>query len=336
MSDESKQTGKVPSSGAIPAADDHPSGSRVSLVEWTDEESSTRMTEQAIVLPPPAQPKQKTRALITVISGPNAGRTFTVRDGETVFGRAKDAHIRLDEGGVSRRHARVVSLEDGRHVLEDLTSTNGTFVDGKRIQRVELKSGDRIHLGPHVIVSFAVLDAQAERMAHQLYESSVRDTLTRAYNRRYLIERLASEIAYARRHNSPLALLIFDLDHFKRVNDTHGHLAGDDVLREVSALISRMIRVEDVFARFGGEEFVVLVRGIEQPNIVRFAERLRIGIERLEIASESTVLHVTVSIGCASLDELSDDQRTPEGLLRLADDRLYRAKESGRNRVCGA
>ena len=112
----------------------------------------------------------------------------------------------------------------------------------------------------------------------------MRDALTRAHNRRYLVERLGSEIAYARRHVTHLALIMFDLDHFKRVNDTHGHLAGDEVLREVAALVSRLIRAEDVFARFGGEEFVVLVRGIEHDNATRFAERMRSAVERLEVA----------------------------------------------------
>src|SRR4029077_12008477 len=120
--------------------------------------------------------------------------------------------------------------------------------------------------------------------------------LTRTHNRRYLVERLASEIAYGRRHNTRLSLILFDLDHFKRVNDTHGHLAGDDVLRDVAGLVSRLIRGEDVFARFGGGEFVILARGISHANIVRSAERVRAAVERLEIAPESAVLRVTISL----------------------------------------
>jgi diguanylate cyclase (GGDEF)-like protein len=127
---------------------------------------------------------------------------------------------------------------------------------------------------------------------------------------------------------------LFDLDHFKRVNDTCGHLAGDEVLREVSALVSRLIRTEDVFARFGGEEFVVLVRGISHINVGRFAERLRASVERLEIASER-VLRVTISVGYASLNELTDADRSSEALMRMADERLYQAKTDGRNRVVG-
>jgi two-component system cell cycle response regulator len=301
-----------------------------------EEESSTRTTDATISMPIPVQPKGgRTRAVLTVISGPSAGRAFSVREGETLIGRGKEAHVRVDDPGASRVHARIALDGDEHYVLEDMRSTNGTFVQGLRVDRSPLQSGDRIHIGPHVSLSFAILDSQAELMAHQLYESAMRDTLTRTHNRRYLVERLASELAYARRHGTRLALIMIDIDHFKAVNDTYGHLAGDEVLREVSALVSRMIRTEDVFARYGGEEFVVLARGIEHENARRFAERIRAAVERLEIAGEDNVLRVTISAGVASLDELPEGGRNDEALFRLADERLYRAKGQGRNRVFG-
>lgn len=242
----------------------------------------------------------------------------------------------IEDGGASRTHARVYETEEGRYVIEDLGSKNGTFVGGQRIERAELSSGDRIQLGPNVVMSFAIVDAQAERLTQELYESSVRDPLTRAYNRRYLLERLVSEIAFARRHKSRLALLILDIDHFKNINDSYGHLAGDDVLRELANLVQRMIRTEDVFARLGGEEFVVVVRGISHANVGRFAERLRIAVSELQVFSEGTTLRLTVSVGFALLEELPEESRVADGLLRLADERLYRVKSSGRNGVCGA
>jgi diguanylate cyclase (GGDEF)-like protein len=315
------------------------SSNRPSLVEWSDEEVSTRTTDAAIAVVPPVGPlKHSTRAVVTVVSGPSTGRVFSLDPGadEMVLGRAKEAHVRIDDAGASRTHARIFATDDG-YAIEDMGSTNGTFVDGRRIDRATLRSGDRIHIGPSVVLSFAIVDAQAERVQQQIYESSVRDPLTRAYNRRYLVERLASEVAYARRHATHLALILFDLDHFKRVNDTHGHLVGDDVLREVSALVQRLVRVEDVFARFGGEEFVVIVRGIEHANIARFAERLRAAVERLEIPADAAViLRATISVGFVSIDELADADRTADGLMRVADERLYRAKTGGRNRTCGA
>jgi two-component system cell cycle response regulator len=333
MPHDPKQTQKLPPPVPSEVAE-RPSSSRTAL-EWADEESSTRTSEATIAMPPPMSRRQSTRALLTIVSGTNNGRVYSVRDGETVFGRGKEAHVRMEDAGASRAHARIVYGEGGHYILEDLHSTNGTFVDGRRIDRTELSSGDRIHIGPNTVVSFAILDAQAERLAHQHYESSVRDPLTRAHNRRYLVERLASEIAYARRHASRLALILFDLDHFKRVNDTHGHLAGDEVLRDVAALVSRMIRSEDVFARFGGEEFVVLVRGISHANVGRFAERLRSAVERLEVVHDDAVLKVTISVGYSSLDEFADAERSPETMMQIADERLYRSKTGGRNRVCG-
>jgi two-component system cell cycle response regulator len=288
MNDDVKKTQKLPvfDGEESPTGERTSSRSRIASVEWPDEESSTRTTESSLAAAPPSvPPEQRTRAVLTVVTGPSTGSVHRLQD-ETVLGRGKEAHVRFDDGGASRTHARVLRGLDGKWMVEDLRSTNGTFVDGRRIERAELTSGDRIHIGPNIIISFAILDAQAERITAQLYESSVRDPLTRAHNRRYLVERLSSEIAYARRHVAALGLILFDLDHFKKVNDTYGHLAGDDVLRDVSALMQRLIRAEDVFARFGGEEFVLLVRGIEHGNLGRFAERLRTAVERLEIATE--------------------------------------------------
>jgi diguanylate cyclase (GGDEF)-like protein len=303
---------------------------------WDAEEPSTRATDATVAGPIPALPRQSVRAILTVISGASAGRVFSLADGETVIGRGRESQLRFEDPGVSRAHAKITVAGPGRYHLEDLESTNGTFVGGQRVEQAELSSGDRVNIGPHVTVSFSIVDSQAERMAHELYESAVRDTLTKAHNRRYFIERLGSEIAYCRRHATPLSLVLFDIDHFKRVNDTHGHLAGDAVLREVAALVARMIRAEDVFARFGGEEFVVLTRGIEHDGAGRFAERLRTGIEKLDVHAEGAHIKVTVSAGYASIGEFQSTERTAESLVRLADERLYAAKTAGRNRTQGA
>jgi diguanylate cyclase (GGDEF)-like protein len=332
MTDEKRD----PSTIHVPnfSADEQPSVPRV-LHDWPEEESSTGLAEGNLAAQPP-QSKARTRALLTVISGPSAGRAFSVGDHETLLGRGKEAHVRLDDSGASRLHARIVAVEGGTYLLEDLESTNGTFVDGKKVDRVTLNSGDRIQIGPNISVSFAILDSQAEMLTHQLYESAMRDPLTKAYNRRYFVERVASELAFAQRHSGRLALIMFDIDRFKQVNDKYGHLAGDEVLREVSSLVARMIRAEDVFARFGGEEFVLLVRGIEHQNVGRFAERIRLAIEKLEIPVDNSVLRATISAGYVSLSELSDDARTIETLVRTADSRLYGAKEAGRNRTSGS
>ncbi|HEY8090570.1 MAG TPA: GGDEF domain-containing protein [Polyangiaceae bacterium] len=335
MTDDTK-TQKLPMMSSEPPPR---SSGRPSVTEWSEEEVSTRTTDHAIAVVPPSGPlSHRTRAVVTVVSGPSTGRAFAVPPdaSQMVIGRGKECDVRLDDSGASRTHARIVPVAGGTYAIEDMGSTNGTFVDGRKVERAELKSGDRIHIGPNIIVSFSIVDAQAEKVVQQLYESSVRDPLTRIFNRRYLVERLASEVAYAKRHGTKLSLILFDLDLFKRVNDTYGHLVGDEVLREVSALVQRLVRAEDVFARFGGEEFVLLVRGIEHVNVGRFAERIRTAVAKLEIAADTLVVMVTVSLGFASLGELPEAEREQSGLLGLADERLYKAKTAGRNQVCGS
>jgi diguanylate cyclase (GGDEF)-like protein len=286
-------------------------------------------TENQIYVAPPYAAKD--RALLTMLNGLNAGQVFRLDQSETIIGRSKDVGVRVEDVGISRQHARIVRTQEGHFVLEDLGSTNGVFVNGKKVERAELATADRVQIGPNAILRFAVLDAEEEDLACRLYESSTRDALTRAFNRKYLAERLAAEVAYALRHETRLSVIMFDLDHFKRVNDSHGHMAGDAVLRVVAAQVSRLIRAEDVFARYGGEEFVVVVRGIAHPNVALFADRVRKSIEQLVIPIDGAKLRVTASFGASSLEE--GTEKSADALFKLADDRLYKAKLGGRNRV---
>lgn len=285
-------------------------------------------------LDPDAAPTstKRDRAALTILTGVNAGQVFPMIGSEATIGRARDAGIRIDDVGISRKHTRVVRAADGRHFVEDLGSTNGTFVAGQRIDRIELTTGDRVQIGPNVVLRFAFLDATEEELARALYEASTRDALTRVFNRRHFTERIGAEVAYAARHKTLLSVLLFDLDHFKMVNDTYGHLAGDVVLRVVAAQVQKTIRVEDLLARYGGEEFVILIRGIEQDKASLFGERVRRAVERLEIPWEGETLRVTISVGVSSLKECGTVM-TSETLLLLADERLYGAKDGGRNRV---
>jgi diguanylate cyclase (GGDEF)-like protein len=269
------------------------------------------------------------RALLVMLSGLNAGQVFALDRDETVIGRSRSADIRVDDGGVSRKNTRIVRSGAGFFV-EDLGSRNGTFKNGERIHRSQLSSGDRVHIGPTLAMRFSVVDQAEEELARQLYEASTRDTLTHAYNRRYFVQRLASEVAFAQRHHTKVAVIILDVDHFKRVNDTWGHRAGDEVLKTITMAMQGAIRTEDVFARYGGEEFAVLVRGIDHRRAAAFAERLRQTVSRIEISLAETALRVTVSAGVASLDP---ETKTGEDLMLMADERLYLAKSGGRNAV---
>jgi len=268
------------------------------------------------------------RATLVLVAGPTPGQVYSL-GANTVIGRDPLADIQIEDSAVSRRHARIV-MRDGFHVVEDLDSANGTFVGGARVSRYEMENGERIQLGPRVVLRFALLDEAEEVMHRQLFESSTRDALTGAYNKKYITERLVGEVAYALRHRSSLEVVVLDLDRFKQVNDQYGHLVGDAVLRAVADRVHAVIRNEDVFGRFGGEEFVVISRG---SDAARLAERIRTAVEQLVIPTDRGALRVTLSLGVARLDEIGS-QVTASALLEKADLRLLSAKQAGRNRVC--
>jgi two-component system cell cycle response regulator len=299
------------------------------IPDWLDDDRPTQKGLQVTVASP-AVPSSPDRALLTVLVGLNAGEVFAMDRDETILGRGRDANVGIDDVGISRRHARIVRTEGGMHILEDLGSANGVFINGHKVQRGDLASGDRIQLGPTLILRFSFITPDEEALAHKLYKGSTRDALTGLYNRKYAGERLTAEVAYAQRHGTLLSLVLFDLDHFKRVNDSFGHQAGDVVLRVVAAQVLRAVRTEDVLARYGGEEFVVLVRGIEHKSVCVLADRVRRCVERLSIPWKSGALKVTVSIGVALLSECGP-KGTVEALVALADERLYQAKAAGRN-----
>lgn len=296
-----------------------------------DDFAQSRQTELAIQVP--VELRERNRASLLLITSPNAGQVFPVDRDELVIGRGRDCQFRIDDVGISRQHSRILRLESDVFIIEDLNSTNGTYVGGLRTMQSELRSGDLVQIGPNVVLRFALVDEREDALARQLYESSTRDPLTRAFNRKYLQERLTAEIAYAVRHRTLLGIVLIDLDHFKQVNDTYGHLCGDEVLRSVSAHLGRLIRTEDVLARYGGEEFAIVARGIELKPMGQFADRLRRAIEKAPVAWESHTITQTISAGVAMLSEVPD-RGSGEGVLLLADERLYRAKLAGRNRVC--
>ncbi|HOU54839.1 MAG TPA: GGDEF domain-containing protein [Myxococcota bacterium] len=274
------------------------------------------------------------RAILIEMSGPDAGRVHSLVDREYRIGRSARCEFCFPDATLSREHARLTRTDEG-WVLEDLRSTNGTFVQQDRVTRHLLRHGDFIRLGSGVRMQFQQVSGEEEAVMRRLYEASVRDGLTGVFNRRYLQERIAAEVSYAVRHGTELVVLLLDLDHFKRINDTHGHLAGDEVLRQVASLVGNQLRREDTFARYGGEEFAVLLRETPPRAALVVAQRIRTGVESLEIPFEGTPLHVTLSIGVAILTACPG-RPTPEDLLARADEALYHAKESGRNRVAVA
>jgi len=249
------------------------------------------------------------------IFGDGLGTRIELRPGITRFGRGDDNDVVLVFDAVSRSHCEI-AVGPNLVLITDLGSTNGTLVRETR-------------LAPNQ--SVAVQGGDVEAMYHdEIYRSSVVDSLTGLYNRCYLFDHLAREIPRSNRHGRALALILFDLDHFKEVNDQHGHLAGDHVLREIGELVQSNIRREDCCARYGGEEFAIASSESDLANTRMVAEKLRGLVEAHHFEFEGTVIPVTISVGVAML---TPDMAEPSDLVGSADSMLYEAKRAGRNRV---
>jgi diguanylate cyclase (GGDEF)-like protein len=292
-------------------------------------EERTAVLQVADLLAP--QPEsQRDRHILVQVKGGSLGQVIALQGGELVIGRVRGVDVFIPDAGVSRRHARVF-FEAERYVVEDLGSANGTFVHGERVARKVLDDGDIIQIAPSVAFRYSITDADQQGVLQHLYEASVRDALTGAYNREYFDTRLASELSYSRRHAAEMSLVMLDIDHFKRINDTFGHLAGDAVLVRTVEAVRGMLRIEDVFCRYGGEEFIIILRTTNLEAARQVAERVRRSIEAMVIDYEGHILHITVSLGCASLADCPPDG--PADLVAVVDRRLYAAKHGGRNRV---
>jgi len=316
-----------------------------------------------------------TETLLIVMTGNDVGRIFNLQPSAapTIIGREDGSSIQIMDGEISRRHASLrYDASDDSFWLSDLDSRNGTTVNGSACEgEVRLAAGDKIGLGSQTVLRVSHSEEPESHYARKMYQAVLRDGMTGAYNRRYLDERLTSELAFANRHGQPLSLLLIDLDHFKRINDNHGHQAGDAVLRQLVQLLHRHVRREDVLFRYGGEEFVVLCRQTSNAEATVLAERLRQIVERHQLSHENVVIPVTISIGVATtaldhstsndgsagdaptdattIDDASDsasfdkgaaetaatDSGTPSvaSLFDMADRALYEAKSSGRNTV---
>ncbi|HTR54495.1 MAG TPA: GGDEF domain-containing protein [Kofleriaceae bacterium] len=294
--------------------------------EWDEDTNATDVEEIQRKVSEASAP----RPCLTVLTGGAAGQMFKVGTG-LLLGRIQGAEVRLDDDGISRKHAQV-RVEGAKASIEDLGSRNGTFVNGTRITgKIQLSDGDKIQVGRATVLRFGLHDALDESFHESLVSSALRDGLTRLYNKRYLMERLDSELKFAQRHETALSLLLVDLDHFKKVNDTHGHLAGDAVLAQLASVIARAVRNEDVVARFGGEELAVVLRATGLDPALHTGERLRKLIEQTKVSFQGLELGATCSIGVAGFP--SCPAHSPEELVDAADRALYRAKHAGRNRV---
>jgi diguanylate cyclase (GGDEF)-like protein len=284
---------------------------------------------------PRIAPSGERHAFLLVLSGPQFGDIFPLEPGkDLVIGRREDSDVQIADDAASRRHA-AIRVEGEQATLRDLGSANGTFVDGVRALEARLADGARVQIGGATTLKFVWADALEARWQIKIAEGALQDPLTGLYNRRHFEERLGSELASAQRHGRPLSLLLVDVDHFKQVNDDHGHLAGDEALKMLAFVLRGAIRKEDVLARYGGEEFVVLARETALAGARALGERVRKAVERSRCAWQGSDLALTVSIGVTVSIGLAEfvAGRSERELIEAADRALYLAKQAGRNRV---
>ena len=245
------------------------------------------------------------------------------------LGRDSSCDLVLEDTDVSRRHA-TIQCSDTSYTIRDHGSTNGTYVNNRKVPEATLQSGDLIRIGK-VVLKF-LRGSDVERQYHEtIYTMMVQDGLTGISNKRYFQEALRRELTRTQRHGRPLSLAIFDIDHFKKINDSFGHLAGDAVLRELAGRIKGTIRGDEVFARYGGEEFALLIPESSVDQAVKFAERIRALVSATTFETEGRRIPVTISVGVAHT--AGEPAITPEELVGRADRKLYEAKRAGRNRV---
>jgi diguanylate cyclase (GGDEF)-like protein len=255
----------------------------------------------------------------------------------TRIGRSHENNVRFPDLSVSRRHATILSDAQGEVWLTDLNSSNGSFINGAPVLSQlphRIRDGDRIRLGKSVVVKFVRLDPCDEQFQKELFERTVRDPLTKLYNRAFFLEQLDSLAALCSYRGLGLAVLMLDVDNFKRVNDTHGHAAGDAVLHEVAAVLREATRNDDLICRYGGEEFVLAVPVASPDQASERAERIcsSLSMRRIELSeSDAQGLHVTASVGLAFAN--ADRLHSAADLVATADQCLYQAKNGGRNRV---
>ncbi|MDB4990069.1 MAG: hypothetical protein JWN04_5247, partial [Myxococcaceae bacterium] len=237
---------------------------------------------QEVALPQEDVRPKRNAMTLHVIKGPRAGEVLIVDRADAVLGRGEDADLRIEDPSLSRTHVRF-ERDGDTLTITDLESLNGTLVEGARLVGTQkLRNGDLVTLG-NVLVRFAVQDPAELQVSRDLYEAAVRDRLTGLYNRGYFDDRIAAECAFVKRHQSSMAVLLIDLDHFKQVNDTYGHPVGDAVLKAAANKIRESLRAEDLAARYGGEEFVVLARGTDSGGAQILGQRLRTRIALAQV-----------------------------------------------------
>lgn len=267
---------------------------------------------------------------LIVIYGQDMGRRVRVGTEPLIIGRSPKSEIQIDQESVSRNHCRIRFTGSG-FVVNDLGSTNGTYVNDNLVEAEgRLRHGDQLKVG-RTILKFIVGDDVEVQYHEEIYRLMMTDGLTQLHNKRYFDEMLDREVARAKRYRRSFSLLVFDIDHFKAINDRFGHLAGDAILRQLGAVLLGRLRVNDVLARIGGEEFALITPEVGIDGAKELAGKINrlIGDTRFEF--DGTRVEVTVSVGAAEWQPHYEDAMD---VYKAADDKMYEAKRNGRNQVC--
>jgi len=258
------------------------------------------------------------------------GRRVRVTTKPLIIGRSPKCEIQIDQESVSRNHCRI-RFENGEFLVRDLGSTNGTYVNDDLVEGDgRLRHGDQLKVG-RTILKFIVGDDVEVEYHEEIYRLMTTDGLTQLNNKRYFDEMLDREVARAKRYKRTFSLLVFDIDHFKNVNDRFGHLAGDAILRQLGAVLLGRLRVNDVLARIGGEEFGLITPEVGLEGAGGLARKINRLIRDTRFEFEGTRVEITVSLGVAEWQAHYED---PSDLFKAADGKMYEAKRRGRNQVC--
>src|SRR4030095_6688886 len=267
---------------------------------------------------------------LSFMGGPAMGQLHLLKEGDYVVGRSKEASIVVLDDAISRQHFKVI-VKANQGIIEDLSSTNGTYVNGVKVSKQMLHDKDTIQISSQTVITFSyVSDLEAQKQT-QIYKMANYDPVTQSRTKYFFLDTMGQEFSHARRKASPLSLVIYDIDFFKKVNDSYGHHTGHDVLKRIADITHQVIRTEDLFARYGGEEFVILMRDTLETDAIRLAERLRQLISKADFEFEGQRLKLPSSAGVACLKE--GNFLTPDEMIKTADQYLYFAKQNGRNRV---
>jgi two-component system, cell cycle response regulator len=269
-------------------------------------------------------------ACLVVIYGHDLGKKFNLDRDNFIIGRSSGAEIRLEQEAVSRNHCKLVNTGDSV-IVRDLGSTNGTYVNDQLVDEYRMRDGDLLKVG-RCIFKFLSGDNIESAYHEEIYRLTTIDGLTQVYNKRYFLESLDREMGRAQRYLRDLSLILFDIDHFKAVNDTYGHLAGDYVLKQLAMEIKRRIRREDILARYGGEEFAIILPELDNASAMHFGEKIRRIASEANFRFDETDIPVTVSVGVTTLEPAVRDSAA---FIKRVDEKLYRAKSNGRNCVIG-